>query len=318
MINLEGKRDFSRFMVLPSEDEERQSFQAFYDATSNDALLRRVCPICSRERSVKEGERTMLLSDQGVRSILESTVTGGEGNVLRSLLDVDEGVVSCWMCFECLRPLERGTMPKFAIANNLWVGDVPSELTGLTIPEQLLIARHYPRCYIFKLFPRDVDYHVPPDRLYSGMAGNASLYDLNTQEVVEMLKGQRMPSPVGSLASVIAITFVGKRKLPADWLKKTFRVRRQVVFDALLWLRSHNPIYGDIEIDNVRLEELPEDDVPQELLSVVRQEEDEEMAEKERESYVAAEFEFEGDDDMREDNEAVNGKLKYLNSESDI
>ena len=46
------------------------------------------------------------------------------------------------------------------------------------------------------------------DQLYSGMAGNASLFDLNTQEVVEMLEGQRMPSPVATLASVIAITFV--------------------------------------------------------------------------------------------------------------
>ena len=31
------------------------------------------------------------------------------------------------------------------------------------------------------------------------MAGNASLFELNTQEVVEMLKGQRMLMPVASL-----------------------------------------------------------------------------------------------------------------------
>ena len=31
-------------------------------------------------------------------------------------------------------------MPKYALANNLWIGDVPSVLASLTIPEQLLIA----------------------------------------------------------------------------------------------------------------------------------------------------------------------------------
>jgi hypothetical protein len=76
------------------------------------------------------------------------------------------------------------------LANDLSLGDVPFQLSGLTIPEQLLIARHYPQCYIFKLFPHDIDTHIPLDQLYTGMAGNASLFELNTQEVVEMLKGQ--------------------------------------------------------------------------------------------------------------------------------
>ena len=157
--------------------------------------------------------------------------------------------MSCWMCFDCVRELEQHMLPKFALANNLWIGNVPPELMGLTIPEHLLIARHYPCCYIFKFFPRDIDTHVLIDQLYSGMAGNESLFKLNTQEVVEMLNGQRMPSPVQLLTSVIAITFVGSRKLPKDWLKKTFQVRQGVVHNAFLWLQNHNLIYADIHID---------------------------------------------------------------------
>jgi hypothetical protein len=49
-----------------------------------------------------------------------------------------------------------------------------------------------------------------------------SLFELNTQEVVEMLRGQKMPSPVASLAFIIAIMFIEKRQLPMDWIKKTF------------------------------------------------------------------------------------------------
>ena len=127
--------------------------------------------------------------------------------------------------------------------------NIPHELIEMMIPEQLLIAQHYPWCYIFKLFPQDYDTHLPPNQLYSAMAGNASSFKINTQEVVEMLKGQQMPSPVEALASVIAITFVGTRKLPTDWLMKTFWVRCCVVYEALLWLWINIPVYSDIEID---------------------------------------------------------------------
>jgi hypothetical protein len=241
------------------------------------------------------------LSDETVQEVLTTATNNGRNEeekvILRHLLEINEGGVNCWMCFECVRALERRTLPKLSFANNLWIGDIPHELTGLTIPEQLLIARHYPRCYMFKLFPRDVNTHLSLDQLHMGMAGNATLFELNTQEVIEMLEGQRMPSPVRTLASVVAITFVGSRKLPVDWLKKTFRVRRQVVFDALSWLQRHNPIYADIIIDRSRLDDLPEDDVPEELLTIVRHEEDDVLAEKERESYVRESMGIENDDD---------------------
>jgi hypothetical protein len=257
-------------LVVPNSDEEHQCYEKFYDAASNKALSLRVCPVCAREKLAREGEQSFLLSDPSIMELL--TCEGKESDeengtvILRHLLEVDErGVVSCWMCFECVRTLERRTLPKLSLANNLSLGDVPFQLSGLTIPEQLLIACHYPRCYIFKLFPRDIDTHIPLDQLYTGMAGNASLFELNTQEVVEMLKGQRMPSSAQTLASVIAITFVGTMKLPTDWLKKTFCVRRHNIYDALIWLKRHNPIYADVVIDESQLQELPENDVPDEL-----------------------------------------------------
>jgi hypothetical protein len=282
-------------MTIPSIDEERRCYEAFYDATSNDALSFQTCPICARKKLKREGEETALLSDSSVTDILmtpsadELRRKRGKSAILRHLLEIDDTGITCWICWDCLRDLERKMLPKLSLANNLWIGDIPDELSNLTIPEQLLIARYYPRCYIFKLFPRDIDTRIPLDQLYTGMAGNASLFELNTQEVVEMVKGQRMPASAQVLASIIAITFVSSKTLPLDWLKKTFRVRRRVVHDALLWLHQNNSVYADIQIDRSRLEDLPEDDVPDELISVVRQEEDTDSAEKERESYLCEE-----------------------------
>ena len=308
----EQTRDFSHFLELPDGDEEHRCYEAFYDATSNEALTLCICPVCARERLGRDGEEMLLLSNPSVVELLTMTFKDEEGQdrvytpVLQHLVRNETGTVICWMCFDCITALERHTLPKLSLANNLWIGDIPQELVALTVPEQLLIGRHYPRCYVFKLFPRDIDAHVSMDQLYSGMAGNATLFDLNTQEVVQMLEGQRMPSPVASLASVIAITFVSSRNLPMDWLKKTFRVRRQVVYDALLWLKLHNPIYADIRIDESQLALLPEDDMPNELLAIVRHERDDDLAEKEGDSYLFGENMIRGDDE--EPQQIIQGK----------
>ena len=41
------RRDFSKFLVIPTEEEECQCYEAFYDATSNEALTLRICPVCA-------------------------------------------------------------------------------------------------------------------------------------------------------------------------------------------------------------------------------------------------------------------------------
>jgi hypothetical protein len=47
-------------------------------------------------------------------------------------------------------------LSKLALANNLIIGEILYELKALTVPE-LLIACHYPCCYIFKLYSCDYD-----------------------------------------------------------------------------------------------------------------------------------------------------------------
>ena len=115
--------------------------------------LVKTCPVCAQEKLAKEGEETLLLSDESVIKVITSTSPNNgiskEMMVLQHLLEVNKGGVGCWMCFECIHPLEWSTLPKLLLVNNLWIGDIPSVLTRLTIPEQLLIACHYPRCCCF-------------------------------------------------------------------------------------------------------------------------------------------------------------------------
>jgi len=96
-----------------------------------------------------------------------------------------------------------------------------------------------------------------------------------------------MPRPLAVLSSLISVTYIGVGKLPKNWLHSTFRVRREAVALALAWLKVNNPkYYGDITISTDALQRLPDDDVPDELLSIVRQSDDVEILDQEGAGYV--------------------------------
>ncbi|KAF8185392.1 hypothetical protein BJ912DRAFT_828050, partial [Pholiota molesta] len=45
------------------------------------------------------------------------------------------------ICNECRVQLKNNRLPKFALANGMWIGEVPPELSNLTLPERMLIAK---------------------------------------------------------------------------------------------------------------------------------------------------------------------------------
>jgi hypothetical protein len=77
-----------------------------------------------------------------------------------------------------------------SLANNLWIGRVPSCLGRLNLVERLLIAKYYPSAYIFKLFPKQAgSAHWDHSQLYSGLKGNVSTYQLDPSQVANMIDG---------------------------------------------------------------------------------------------------------------------------------
>jgi hypothetical protein len=160
---------------------------------------------------------------------------------------------------------------------------MPIELSRLTFSEQLLISLAYPRCYIFKMYPKEGKRHTQHEFLQNGMKGNVSSYALNIQGISDMLQGALLPRPLAILPSLIAICFVGKGEVSKDWLKKTFKVRRRELTEALIWLKRHNPLYANIQIS---AQHIPQDDLPDEIRSTCRQETEPGIQEAERETYV--------------------------------
>ena len=83
-----------------------------------------------------------------------------------------------------------------------------------------------------------------------------------------------------------------------------------MVYKALIWLQKNNPIYIDIQVDSIHSNELPKDDVPEVLLSIICQENDDEIAEKERESYLCDERKMDSEDaGVNDVNEIIGQRL---------
>ncbi|KIO27201.1 hypothetical protein M407DRAFT_35682, partial [Tulasnella calospora MUT 4182] len=172
------------------------------------------------------------------------------------------------LCQECKRSLERDRLPWCALANNMWIGPVPFDLEVLTQPEQLLIALYFPTAFVYKLYPKTRRFD--PQSLQMGYRGNVSTYRLDPSEIASFVGSKRLPHGPEVLASTIAVTFVGPRNRPERCMQGLFRVRRHRVLAALLWLKEHNPLYENVDIDEAALGQLPDGGVPESISLNVR------------------------------------------------
>ncbi|KAJ3559330.1 hypothetical protein NM688_g415 [Phlebia brevispora] len=287
--------DAGRFMELPTEEEEKELYQAFYDATSNTALKFGVCAVCTQLRRIEEAAiQHIPLSNLPNRHLLISSGRHPADDTVQGYLLLPEACSGgddpdVAVCTECIRQLtipNRMKPPKLSLANKLWIGQVPLVLRRLHLTEQLLIALLYPRVFVVKLYPKTAK-PGDPELLQSALRGNVTTYPLNIERIADMISGNLMPQPLSVLPQVLSITYVGSKGLSNNRLRSTFGVRRYCVADALQWMKQHNrKYYSAIVIDQERLRLLPEDDVPEEVMAVIRQTDDPDIAAKESATYV--------------------------------
>ncbi|KAJ3559079.1 hypothetical protein NM688_g560 [Phlebia brevispora] len=298
--------DAQRYLDLPTWNEKLHCYEDFIQATSNNALRHATCAVCGLELNVAEnGVEVMALRDVPNKERLRPVHPHPAHNLYGGIILEPEGIVSgagaevaINICNPCLTDLamNKSGPPRLSLANDLWIGSVPWQLRALSLAEQQLIALLYPRIYVFKIFPKDRstreldmdgDEETKTSTLQRAMAGSVCTYELDARNVADMLEGKLMPRRLNVLSSVIAVTFVGRGRLPKAWLMRLFHVRREVVRAALLWLKANNPkYYGDIEISEEILSTLPEDDVPEEISSLVRQSTDMDLIDEGAAPYV--------------------------------
>lgn len=271
--------DDKLFFETVSEECRRKCIADFIDATGSQAMASSICAVCAGSFFQSESDFVSLSLLRETGKLKPSTLHPAhvltEGMLLHRnpccFSHDNEGCLQACVCYSCLSSLNRNKTPPLSLANGLWIGDVPLVLRLLTLPERILVARFFPAAYIVKLYPAKKGARSwPSSGFHSGIRGNVSTYRLNTEDIAKMTDSQVMPPSSTILAATIGVTFVGPRNLPQKTMPGFLRVNRRRVHDALLWLKENNPIYENILISHDRLNELPVDDVPFEIMSLMK------------------------------------------------
>lgn len=285
-------------MTAPSENETIEILQDFIRATAKARLSSVICSSCARETALDNVQQMNLTNIP--HSHLLAPDTPNKAHVLfNGMLLCKQGFVQnsqdVYVCDECLTQLRKETRPPLSLANNMWVGDVPLELQNLHLPERLMIAKGFPSAYIVKLYPKKKGAAKwgTESQFYNGLRGNVTTYKMDPAQMAGMICNGTFPHSARILSATIGVSFVGPKGMTLHGLPGIFRVRRWKIREALRWLKANNPLYADITISEERLNELPEDGIPEEILLTVKYSSDTNSLNREGEGYVPEEDENE-------------------------
>ncbi|CAF3385678.1 unnamed protein product, partial [Rotaria socialis] len=159
----------------------------------------------------------------------------------------------------------------------MWLGDIPPELQGLTIPEEKLISLYRHNSCVIKL-------HSPfhsATTAQAALKGNCITFLQSLPNIVNSL-----PLKLDDLCDTLKVIFVGAHPPERVHLKKVLTVRKKKVTQALHWLKKNNILYQNVEINLHNINQLPEDDVPEAIMLTMEQKIGDEEIPPERVGYV--------------------------------
>lgn len=149
-----------------------------------------------------------------------------------------------YCCLRCQR--DKNTPKVLSKENDMDPREVPSCLEGMTQVEEMLIARACPIMTVY--------------RKHGGQRGYSG-HVLNLPQNIQHFLN-KLPPRINELP-ILQIKRTGANNTEAH-----FRVRREKVLQALLWLKRNNKFYHNIEIDMDLISCLPLDGIPGDIHTV--------------------------------------------------
>jgi hypothetical protein len=236
----------------PTDDFQKRIINDFCKDTSPSTLSEKGCAVCgclyplSQLAPIARFESlldVLHIPDRGITRQERATANDPIIEVPGPILDQN-----CkHICQDCADALKKRKMPKLALANGSWIGDVPDALQNLTYAERLLISRIFYSNFVIRVGAGQ-----------KKMKANVVMFEKPMPKIFHTL-----PPARAELDEVLAFIYIGPTKpTEEDYKRIPFLVRRNKVAIALEWLKLNHEDYKDLIISHKNLEEYPEDSPP--------------------------------------------------------
>lgn len=251
---------------LLSQEDKDTMIRKFRDATSSNALMKCLCAVCAELHFEKFMHKSLIsLKDKQVQ-LLRKRYTTAELNPFKDDVILDgfmldpEGVTKdssgeayikcCKYCYTAMYKHNR--LPKFALANNMFIGPVPKELSELTIMEECMLTLR--RAKVFILHLNDV--HEKKSAKYQrGLKGHIIIHPSYPEQL-----SRKLPHAMDDVVRHVCVLFVGSSPPTKEWLLKYAKpllVRPDKLRAAIVKLREINWCFRGVEIDHDMLNNMP-------------------------------------------------------------
>ncbi|KAF5381451.1 hypothetical protein D9757_009019 [Collybiopsis confluens] len=149
------------------------------------------------------------------------------------------------VCDNCRAKIRKGTVPKLALCNGLWLGNIPPELKDLTFYEGLLVARvRHSKCFVRVRKGGD------GGNGHCKLVSNVIAFENPTPKIYNIL-----PPPREDIEEVLAVMFSGSAApTDNDYKRALLFVRRNVVARAIKWCIINHSGYDDVTFSPNNLE----------------------------------------------------------------
>jgi hypothetical protein len=165
-----------------------------------------------------------------------------------------------------MNALKANQLPRLALANSLYMGEVPEELAGLTPLEETVIARCRVKAMIYRMEydgkePKKLN-GVPVGGLPNKqrrLDGNVLIFPQHPEYLSNLL-----PPPIDDILQYVCIMIIGSEIPDSEWLQRygtPLYIRANKIRAALAWLKAHNHLYRDVQINEESIASLPPDGV---------------------------------------------------------
>lgn len=167
----------------------------------------------------------------------------------------------CKLCYSSFSAQGPPKIPRLALANHLFRGQLPPQFLDLTWVEEVVCAQSRAVCHIVRVYETGSS-----DKSAWKLKGNICAVPQNLSSLARVL-----PNTPSSLTDMISISFVGTRAPDKVALSKFLYIRKAKVWDFLCWLKENNPLYAGISLSAENMQLYPENGLPDELFHVMTQ-----------------------------------------------